>query len=237
MSASADVPAGVKQNGAVTPRLMMGIFITLVGALLLLDNLNLFEARQVLRLWPLAIVALGVLVFTQAVEAGGRINGGVMIVVGGLLTLNRLGILEFEFWNLFWPLMLILIGVNLVLQNFRIPPGIESADTVSLFAVWGGSQRTSNAAEFRGGDMTAIMGGCELDLRQANISDGNVATIDLLAVMGGHVIRVPEDWSVQTRVIPFMGGVDEKRPTAKPGSSKTLVLRGFIMMGGLEIKT
>jgi predicted membrane protein len=224
-------------RGVITPRLMVGVFIMLLGSLLLLDNLNLFEARYVLRLWPVALIAVGVIIFAQALDHGGRVNGGALVIFGTFLLLNRLGFVEFSFWNFFWPLLLILIGVNMVMQTFRINGAqqTDSGDTVSLFAVWGGSQRTSNAARFRGGDMTAIMGGCELDLRHATIPPGESATIDLLAVMGGHNIRVPEDWVVVTRVIPFMGGVEDKRTATRTGSA-TLILRGFIMMGGLEIK-
>jgi predicted membrane protein len=225
-------------RGAITPGLVVGVFIMLAGLLLLLDNLNLFEARYLLRLWPAALIAVGIIVFTQALDVGGRVNGGGLIIFGTFLLLNRFGLVEFRFWQLFWPLVLILIGVNMVMQTFRgdAASRADGGDTVSLFAVWGGSQRTSNAAHFRGGDMTAIMGGCELDLRQAIIAPGESATIDVLAVMGGHSLRVPEDWAVETRVIPFMGGVEDKRSLPKGRSPTTLILRGFIMMGGLEIK-
>ena len=54
--------------------------------------------------------------------------------------------------------------------------------------------------------------------------------------MGGCNIWVPEDWAVVTEVIPFMGGVVDKRMAQKSGSSKTLVLRGLVLMGGLEIR-
>jgi predicted membrane protein len=225
-------------RGVVTPRLLVGIFVMLLGALLLLDNLNLLEARQALHLWPIALIAVGVLVFRQALDTGGHVNGVALVLVGTLLLLENLGLVEISFWNLFWPLVLILVGTNLVMQTFRLegPAGANPAETVSLFAVWGGSQRTSNASRFRGGDMTAIMGGCHLDLRQATIPPGETATLDLLAVMGGHEVRVPENWSVVTRIIPLMGGVQDKRLPSKEPTTATLVLRGFIMMGGLEIK-
>ena len=89
--------------------------------------------------------------------------------------------------------------------------------------------------------MTAIMGGCHLDLRQATIPPGNEAIIDVFAVMGGHEIWVPGDWTVVSQVMPIMGSVDDKRlpavERATTGEGRPrLVLRGFVVMGGLVIK-
>jgi predicted membrane protein len=232
------VVLGDRPTHHVTPRLVVGICLALLGGMLLLDNLHVFHAREVLRFWPLGIIAVGLVVFSQAIDTGGRVNGGAMVFFGGLLLLDKLHLLQVDFWNLFWPLVLILVGANLTFQTFRPNVSVAGAnanETVSLFAVWGGSKRTSNSPRFRGGDMTAVMGGCHLDLRQATIPPGESATIDVLAVMGGHEIFVPPDWSVVTRVFPLMGGVEDKTVLQK-GATSTLVLRGFVMMGGVEIK-
>src|SRR6185295_3589420 len=92
--------------------------------------------------------------------------------------------------------------------------GAGSADgqaRLSLFAVWSSFRRTSNASPFRGGDITAIMGGGQLDLRLATIPTGEEAVIDIVAVMGGVEILVPSTWEVSTPIFPFMGGVEDKR--------------------------
>jgi len=50
---------------------------------------------------------------------------------------------------------------------------------------------------------------------------------------------VPDGWTVVIEAVPFMGGVDDKtRPpkAAVDGAAPTLVVRGFVMMGGVEIK-
>ena len=49
-------------------------------------------------------------------------------------------------------------------------------------------------AAFRGADLIAVMGGCEIDLRQAAIN--GEAVIDVFCMWGGIEIRVPEDWTV-----------------------------------------
>jgi hypothetical protein len=114
-----------------------------------------------------------------------------------------------------------------------------------MFAVWSSVRRTSAASPFRGGDITAIMGGGELDLRLATIPQGEEAILDIVAVMGGVEILVPSDWEVSLPIVPFMGSIEDKRfpplqmdPTAarkEPGGR--LVLRGLVMMGSVEIKS
>ena len=110
----------------------------------------------------------------------------------------------------------------------------DSAATVSGLAILGGVKRGNNSRAFKGGDLTAIMGGCEIDLRQAAI-DGE-ASIDLFAMWGGIEIRVPEDWTVISRVVPLLGGVEDKTRPPQGATAHRLVLRGFAIMGGIEVK-
>jgi len=121
----------------------------------------------------------------------------------------------------------------------------DRAEKVSMFAVWSSVRRASAASPFRGGDITAIMGGGQLDLRLATIPSGEEAVIDIVAVMGGVEIIVPPTWEVSTPIMPFMGGVEDKRfpllPTdpnvTRRETGGRLVLRGLVMMGGVHIKT
>ena len=83
--------------------------------------------------------------------------------------------------------------------------------------------------------MTAIMGGCEIDLRETDIK-GEEAVIDVVAIWGGIELRVPMGWNVVVKAMPIMGGVDDKTYPSKEGKSKRLVIDGNIIMGGVEIK-
>ncbi len=234
---------------AVTPRLIVGLAIALFGVVLVLDRLNLAIASQVLRLWPAVIVAVGALVFMQSRRVGGGVNGIIIMAVGGWLLLNSLGIVRVRFWEMFWPIILIVIGTTLVMQTLR--RGDDSSptasdDTLTVFAVLSGVKRTSGATRFRGGEITIFMGGGHIDLRQATIPAGQEAVIDIFAVMGGCEIAVPPSWTIATPLVPVMGGVEDKRLPALPGDMANasgglapprLVLRGFVMMGGIQIKS
>jgi hypothetical protein len=96
---------------------------------------------------------------------------------------------------------------------------------------------------FRGGEITAFMGGGQIDLRQATIPPGEEAVIDVFSVLGGCEILVPPSWTVATPIVPVMGGVEDKRFAPLPGTVDTsrpaprLVLRGLLVLGAIEIKS
>lgn len=82
--------------------------------------------------------------------------------------------------------------------------------------------------------MSAFMGATSLDLTAADIQDGD-AIIDVFAFWGGIEIRAPRTWNVVGHITPFMGGFEDKTQPS-PDNEKRLVIRGFVMMGGVEVK-
>jgi hypothetical protein len=111
---------------------------------------------------------------------------------------------------------------------------MDAGSWVKAAAILGSSTRGSNSNDFRGGEATAVLGGCELDLRHASIAGGE-AVLDVFAFWGGIDIRVPEDWSVIVHATPLLGGVnDQTRRPAVPG--KQLVVKGLVVMGGVDIQ-
>ncbi len=236
----------VGPGSVMTPRLIVGAAIALFGVVLVLDRLNLVFADAILRWWPAVIIAIGALIFSQARRTGGGVNGIIVMIVGGWLLLNSVGILRVRFWEMFWPMVLIGIGSVLVMQamrrHTREAAGVEADDTLNIFVVMGGMKRVSTSQRFRGGEVTTIMGGAQLDLRQATIPPGEEAALDIFALMGGCEIKVPPSWTVVTPLMPIMGGVDDKRHLPDPAQSigatpaPRLVLRGMLLMGGIEIK-
>jgi hypothetical protein len=250
----------------ITPQLVIGIFIMLIGILLTLDRLHILDTTYTFRLWPAFLVVLGSWLVFQRHDPKSRFWGSVWILIGVWLLLNTIGLVHVGFWELVWPVAFIWLGVSLIRQTLgrgrqssatagvagglgdwipaRVTPRNDASGTIALFAVMGESKRSINNEPFRSGEMTAIMGGCVLDLRQATIAPGEQATIDVFALMAGHEIWVPPGWTVVSHILPFMGGVDDKRLSAADGASPSplnarpqLMLRGFVMMGGLVIKS
>ena len=225
-----------------TPTLIFGLLLIFIGVVFTLDQMGWIEdVDDILRFWPLIFVAAGVSKLFWPGTSSSRTTGLILVVVGTLLQLEILGRIEFSIWD-YWPLILVAVGAHIAWRGLggrRKTVAADSASTINAVAVMGGVSRTSNSPDFRGGDLIAFMGGCEIDLRQARIADGP-AVIDALAFWGGVEIRVPEDWTVILRGVPLMGGYEDKTrplPAAElPEPRQELVVKGFAIMGGVEVK-
>jgi hypothetical protein len=215
-------------------KLALGIFFTLAGLLLTLDNLDLFDSGRILRYWPVLLVVVGALMFR---EAGSRGLAVVLMVAGTLLVVHNAHWLRFSFAVL-WPLLLIGIGLVIVLRAFGIV--VPTAFVMSGkagggndWAVLDNRKAVLPANELSGRRLLAFMGGHRLELTEPVTYNGPVI-VEVMAVWGGIDIRVPPGWEVIADVVPVMGGIEVKTTAARGG--RQLIVRGAVVMAGMEIK-
>ena len=220
-----------------TPQVILGALIIAVGVILILDRVNLLSAGDLFRFWPLLIVAYGLSRFAQPHGTHGRLFGGILVLFGGLLFLDVLDLVPFSVWDL-WPLVFVIGGASLIwrasTRNAPPRPSDDTSDTLNAFAFMGGIERRISSKEFRGGEITAIMGGCEIDLRGSSIR--GEAVLDVFAFWGGIDLQVPEEWSVSVIGTPILGGIEDTTRGPKGGGGQRLVVRGNVIMGGLDLK-
>lgn len=231
------------QSFRFSPQLFIGGAIIILGFLFLLDNFNLIEARYIIRLWPVLFIVFGILKIVQSRNPSSIFVGGVFIFIGSLMTMSRLGIMYFS-WHQWWPVFLIIVGVSFLLKAWtRQQHGAvmgagrvmnHSESTVNVVTFIGGNHIKNISQDFRGGEVTAVMGGIELDLRQASMN--GEAVLNVFAFWGGIDIKVPSDWNVVLNGVPILGGIDDKTVQPADAQSKRLVIKGYAIMGGVEIR-
>jgi hypothetical protein len=224
-------------EGRPLGRMIIGIIVMVLGLTLALDNFGVFHFRVVFRLWPVILIAIGVVRLRQSLSHGGRIEGHVLTLVGAGLLLMNFGLLTFKQAFAFFLLSVGAVIVYRASRGADRPDGGVADDNqrMDAFALLGGVHRVSRSAEFRGGSASAALGGCDIDLREASMGEGTTAVLDTLALMGGIEVRVPEDWSVETRGMAILGGFEDK--TRRPlDDRKKLVITGLAVMGGVEVK-
>jgi hypothetical protein len=234
-----------------TPNLVIGLTITAVGVVLLLDTLGIREAGSFMRYWPGLIVLFGASLVAQAfrpVDAAApkRPQGGVPCF------------------------FLFLLGVAMF-WTFGLPGVTDTQASGRRATATGimGRADTSVPSDVRNARVAALMGRSSLDLRQVNLGPGEEVIVDVFVTMGRATVRIPDHWVVDASALPVMGSVDEDRftsiseeiaaeleekddgkadaptsersaPAAVPppptdGPAPRLRLRGFVMMGKVEV--
>ena len=246
--------------GRNTGRLMFGLVVLSVGVLFTLDNLGILDSWDFLQWWPLLVIASGAWRLVQSRSTSAVIGGLIVTFIGVLLLDQTVNILPGRVWN-YWPVLLILFGASLMVRAWsgpRVDLHTDPSAKFNSFAMMSGVERKITSQEFVGGDATAIMGGVDIDLRQAKIANGP-AVIDVFAFWGGIDFYVPSDWVVRNEAVAIMGAISDSRKSVTPESggpmavggviamggrdsgvstdaNRTLVIRGGALMGGVEIK-
>jgi predicted membrane protein len=219
-------------------QVVMGLMIATLGVLFTLDNLHILRARDFLQFWPVVFVVFGLAQIAQARSSGRLWAGSIWIALGGVMLANRLGLVRVNVWA-YWPLLLVLAGARIFWQAYRTSaspdPLAGAGPAVTVTAILGGFERKIASSSFQRAELTAFMGGGRIDLRDAVLAPGG-AVLDVFSVMGGFEIIVPDSWGVDVEVTPFMGGCDDKTLPHPGAAGPRLTIRGFVMMGGLDIK-
>lgn len=230
-------------------RFWLGLILVFIGAAWLLDNLNIVPGiPHYFMSWPTILILIGV----YLILGKGKMEPGlIMVGIGSVFLLDRMNLLEIEdIWPVFWPVIIIVVGISLIMRrNWRhqgrdhynhLPDDEKKNDIdfVDDFALFGGREIAVDSQQFRGGKITTMFGGISLDLRNADLTEG-VTKIDVFAMFGGSSIIVPPDWSIKVEVFSLFGGFEDNRYSSvkvMPNASKTLVVTGFVMFGGGDIK-
>ncbi len=103
-------------------------------------------------------------------------------------------------------------------------------------AIMGGFQRKGVWTAPRRFNCFALMGGGEIDLRDARFEDREI-TINCVAIMGGMNVTVPPGVEVVVRGFGIMGGFDHRvqGESGDPGAPR-VILTGFALMGGVGVE-
>jgi len=214
-----------------------GSIFLIIGLLWLLRNIGLLDV-SLKEWWPLILVAVGLLIISNQRNIL-SFPGWLLIGLGGIFLLTENNIIGWSQVTKFWPAVLILIGLSLLTgtgNKIRKTGATEEKDNyISGTALFSGLERKVSSKSFRGGNITALFGGAEIDLRNAVINpDG--AVLDLTALFGGIELRIPEDWNIEINSTALFGGVGNKSRSENSGNEKPLRVRATAIFGGVEIK-
>lgn len=217
-------------------RIITGFIIALVGAGILIGNLNLFniDIHEAWRTWwPLLVIITAVLIVINDTKS--YLWALLVAAFGVLYQLKNLDIITVNPWQVFWPLIIMVVGLSIAFEsNRRRQYEVSKKDRDEVVSVLGGSDKRYTSENYLGTSTTVVLGGTKLDLRNVRIKEQ--AIVSVTVIMGGLEIIVPRTLTVRTELNSIMGGVDEKTDQEHTKDAPVLIITGDVIMGGVEIK-
>jgi predicted membrane protein len=224
-------------------RFLIGFVILAVGTCLLLSNLGIlnYEIKRYVLRWEMILIGLGLLLF---ISHESRVPGIILMIIGVALYLRDFLNLNFNFWQVFWPALLIIAGVLILFRKRIDAPSwekksVNGEDIIDEVAVFGGADKTIMSQSFKGGKILAIFGGSSFNLARAKLAPGK-NYIEVLAIFGGMKLIVPEDWNVKISAVSIFGGFSDKhriQAFTNNDLKSELIIKGIVIFGGGEIRS
>ncbi|MBP6611318.1 MAG: hypothetical protein KA206_09535 [Paludibacter sp.] len=238
-----------------------GLILVAIGILTLGFNFGWIDSplKRVLFSWPMILVVIG----TAKIIKRDYFPAAILYTIGFFFLMPRIiGAYPAYFPNFdggfthtFWPVLLIISGIMLILNKLYGNPsncshrynakcsttksdGYSSNSTGSFEknAIFGGGEHIVLEPNFSGGEVNAIFGGLTLDLRHSTLAEG-VSRLEVNAVFGGVTIIVPRDWFVETQMDAVFGGFEDKRLIKDPvNPQRKLIIKGACVFGGGELR-
>ena len=226
-----------------------GGLILAIGSILLLDRMDFLYFPHWLFTWKTLLIAIGLVLGVSKKFEG--IGWLVLILIGTFFMIDDIPGFPYDVDRYAFPVGIIVVGAFIVGRALWGPSrearktltgdGLVTLDEggedyFDITAIFGGAKRKVFSKNFKGGDATCIFGGTDLDLTQADIQ--GTVVIDVVQMFGGVKLIVPANWEIKSDIVAILGGFDDKRNTPQgPPSGKKLVITGFVMFGGVEIKS
>ena len=226
-------------------RTIWGLLLILLGAALLARVFDIFPYRvwNVIWSWQTILIVVGLI---SLVNNQSKVMGIVLISLGAFFMIDEYWLFPEILRKAFWPAVLILFGGYLIISPPKIfrkghHRGVEEdkRDFIDEVSVFGGGEKKVTSNNFKGGRITSIFGGSNINLMNSSLADGD-NILDTFCMFGGTTLVVPAGWTIKLEVVSIFGGFSDKRermPNLVFNQDKTLVIKGVALFGGGEVKS
>lgn len=228
-------------NNKFDRRLWLGGAFIVLGFLFFLNSMDIldFSISRIIFSWPFFFLVIGVFII---VNTNKKLLGGILAGLGAIFLIPRIFPDVDYNGTIVFAILFIALGLYIILnkkETEKIKFDQERKDYIDDVAIFGGGNKVITSDNFKGGNITAVFGGSEINLKGCKLAEGT-NVIDVLCVFGGTTLIVPQDWNIVLNVTPIFGGFSNKLikdPTATPDLNKTLIIKGLVVFGGGEIKS
>lgn len=226
-------------------KVWFGVLIILAGVFLMLKKLGVvYFAWHTF--WPILLIAIGLFIGVKK-----RFHGHawwIIALVGTAHMVPEFMIGDTSSSSLMLPVALIIGGLVMVFRSKKhdrwkdaMQVVTSNENMINLDVTFGGRKEIVTSKEFKGGNVSATFGGCEINMVQADATEQPMV-LNLKVSFGGVELIVPSHWELQNEIEPTFGSVEDHRAIRTTSSTisevkKVLILKGTCSFGSIEIKS
>ncbi len=218
--------------------MFVGIIIVIIGVLFLVQALNPNFQIDFGIVWPVLVIVLAIYWMIKEKKIS---FGNILILFLGIWFLGmNIGWIADEYTKVFWPTILILFGISLIVEALRFQNGRKkhfSSDKKGLLTyhgVFGGVEEIVKTDDFKGATIYSVFGGVDLDLRKIKLKDD--VYIYVYSIFGGTSLMIPEGYNVSLQSSNFFGGNENKCQNEYNSQHKTIHVYCVSIFGGTDLK-
>ncbi|MDD3840464.1 MAG: DUF5668 domain-containing protein [Clostridia bacterium] len=217
-------------------RNILGIILIAAGIGIILQKLHILEFGLLIgSYWPMIII---VIIAVQLIKKLVPLTTGLfLMIIAAYIQLKKSNILPINLSEYFWPILIILFGFWIIFARALENKKPEISDnTIDHFVMFSGIENKNISQQFSGGNIFAIFGGADIDLRGAQLAEEEVV-LDLTTIFGGIEIKVPDNWRVEATGIPIFGGWSNNTDINMDVKDAPLLkVKCLVLFGGIDIK-
>lgn len=214
--------------------MFIGLIFILIGTLFLISIIAPEFNIDFSYLIPLVLMASSLYYIIKGKKF--TLANTTVLYIGIWFLLERLNIIKDPLDNAFFPILLIIIGIFIVIESLKVKKVFKRKDNnlKNYYGIFSGLEERVTDTNFKGANIYSVFGGVDLDLRELESKED--ITINAYSIFGGTSIFVNDNFKVKFNSFSLFGGNENKTTSTDKKKNHTITINGISIFGGTEVK-
>ena len=214
--------------------MFIGLIFILIGTLFLISIIAPEFNIDFSYLIPLVLMASSLYYIIKGKKF--TLANTTVLYIGIWFLLERLNIIKDPLDNAFFPILLIIIGLFIVIESLKVKKVFKRKDNnlKNYYGIFSGLEERVTDTNFKGANIYSVFGGVDLDLRELESKED--ITINAYSIFGGTSIFVNDNFKVKFNSFSLFGGNENKTTSTDKKKNHTITINGISIFGGTEVK-
>ena len=214
--------------------MFIGLIFILIGALFLISIIAPEFNIDFSYLIPLVLMASSLYYIIKGKKF--TLANTTVLYLGTWFLLEELNIIKDPLDDAFFPILLIIIGLFIVIESLKVKKVFKRKDNnlKNYYGIFSGLEERVTDTNFKGANIYSVFGGVDLDLRELESKED--ITINAYSIFGGTSIFVNDNFKVKFNSFSLFGGNENKTTSTDKKKNHTITINGISIFGGTEVK-